>query len=75
MEEHELAELAELLLKHNLIEFDWKSVHEKSGIAIGTKFAPIYVSIFTINFDRKFLKGEKIKPCVWLRYIGDIFFM
>ena len=28
-----------------------------------------------INFDRKFLKGEKIKPCVWLRYIGDIFFM
>ena len=75
MEEHELAELAELLLKHNLIEFDWKSVHEKSGIAIGTKFAPIYVSIFTINFDRKFLKGEKIKLCVWLRYIGDIFFM
>lgn len=75
MEEHELAELAELLLKNNLIEFDWKSVHQKSGIAIGTKFAPIYVSIFTINFDRKFLKGEKIKPCVWLRYIGDIFFM
>lgn len=75
MEQHELAELAELLLKNNLIEFDWKSVHQKSGIAIGTKFAPIYVSIFTINFDRKFLKGEKIKPCVWLRYIGDIFFM
>ena len=75
MEEYELAQLAELLLKNNLVEFDWKSVHQKSGIAIGTEFAPTYVSIFMITFDRKFLKGEKIKPCVWLRYIDDIFFM
>ena len=37
-----LTELAELVLKNNIFEFDEKTFKQKRGTAIGTKFAPPY---------------------------------
>ena len=45
------------------------------GIAIGTKFAAPYASIFRDQHETKFLESQILKPLVWFRYIDDIFFI
>ena len=37
-----LVELAELVLKNNISNFNQKTLEQKRGTAIGTKFAPLY---------------------------------
>ena len=65
--------MADLVLKNNLFEFDSKFYKQKSGTAIGTKFAFPYVCIFLDHIETEFLKKQDIKPWFWKRFIDDIF--
>ena len=51
-----LAELAEIILKNNIFEFDEKTFKQKRGNAIGTNFAPPYAILFIAD-----LKGKKLE--------------
>ena len=70
-----LTELAEVVLKNNIFEFDEKTFKQKRGTAIGTKFAPPYAILFMANLEEKMLEGFEKKPMIWWRYIDDIFFI
>ena len=67
--------MAEFVLKNNFFEFNDEVKRQKSGTAIGTKFAPPYACIFMDEVETEFLKSEELQPCLWLRYIDDIFFI
>ena len=67
-----LAELAEVVLKNNIFEFDGKTFKLKRGAAIGTKFAPPYAILFTTDFERKMLESFEKKTN---EYIDDILFI
>ena len=68
-----LCELAELVLKNNIFEFDEKVYRQLRGTAIGTKMAPPYAIIFLAELEERFLASCEHKPEVWFRYIDDIF--
>ena len=67
--------MAELVLKNNIFEFNSKTYQQKSGTAIGTKFAPPYVCIYMDEVELKFLEKQSKKLLIWLRYIDDILFI
>ena len=69
-----LMELAELVLKNNIFEFDEKTFRQKRGTATGTKFAPPYTILLMAEFEEKMLESFEKKPIIWWRYIDDIFF-
>ena len=48
-----LAELAEMILKNNIFEFDEKKFKQKRGTAIGTKSAPPYAVLFMADIEEK----------------------
>ena len=70
-----LIELAEIVLKNNLFEFDQKTFKQVRGTAIGTKFAPPYAILFMADLEEKILNAFEEKPMIWWRYIDDIFFV
>ena len=70
-----LLKMAEFVLKNNSFEFNVKVKKQLSGTAIGTKFAPTYVSIFMDKLERDFLKSQELTPLLWYRYVGDVFFI
>ena len=45
------------------------------GTAIGTKFAPTYVSIFMDKLEKGFLKSQDLTPFLWCCYIDDVVFI
>ena len=51
-----LAELAKIVLKSNIFEFDEKTFKQKSGTAIGTKFARPYAIIYMADLEEKLLE-------------------
>ena len=71
----DMIEMAEFILKNNLFEFNSKFYKQISGIAIATKFAPLYASSFMNYIETEFLLSQKIKPLLWKRFIDDIFYM
>ena len=56
-----LTELAEVVLKNNIFEFDEKTFKQKRGAAIGTKFSPPYAILFMADFEQKCQKVLKRK--------------
>ena len=68
-----LVELAELVLKNNIFNFNERTLKQKRGTAIGTKFAPPYSILFMAELEEKIL--EIVEPYLWWRYIDDIFFI
>ena len=70
-----LTELAEVVLKNNIFEFDEKTFKQKRGTAIGTKLAPPYAILFMADFEKKMLESFEKKPMIWWRYIDDEFFI
>ena len=70
-----LTELAEVVLKNNIFEFDEKTFKQKRGTTIGTKFAPPYAILFMANLEEKMLESFEKKPMIGWRYIEDIFFI
>ena len=70
-----LARMKDFVLKNNSFEFNGEVKRQKSGTAIGTQFAPHYAWIFMDEVETEFLKSQELQPFLWLRYIGDIFFV
>ena len=70
-----LVELAEIVLKNNIFQFDDKTLRQLRGTAIGTKFAPPYAILFLASLEEKILESLDLKPKIWWRYIDDIFFI
>ena len=70
-----LLELAEIVLKNNIFQFNEKTLKQLRATAIGTKFAPPCAIIFMTDLEEKILKDIELKPRIWWRYIDDIFFI
>ena len=70
-----LVEFAELVLKNNIFNFNKRTLKQKRGTAIGTKFAPPYSILFMAELEEKILEIVDNKPYIWWRYIDDIFFI
>ena len=68
-----LVNLARVVLGSNVFGFDGKVYNQKLGTAIWTKFA--FANLFMADLEKKMLYGCADKPLVWLRYIGDVFFI
>ena len=67
-----LMELAEIVLKNNIFEFNEKTFRQVRGTAIGTKFAPPYAILFTAGLEEKIISAFEERPMIWWRYIDDI---
>ena len=52
-----------------------KTLKQKRGTAIGTKFAPPYSILFMAELEEEILSEIELKPYLWWRYIDDIFFL
>ena len=48
-----LIELAKIVLKNNVFEFDEKTFRQVRGTAIGGKFAPQYAILFMADLEEK----------------------
>ena len=59
-----LMELAEVVLKNNIFEFDENTFKQKRGTAMGTKFAPPYAILFMADFEKKMLESFEKKPVI-----------
>ena len=70
-----LIELAEIVLKNNIFQFDEETFKQVRGTAIGTNFAPPYAILLMVDLEEKFLNASEKKPMIWWRYIDDIFFI
>lgn len=65
----------EICLFNNSFEFQNKFYLQKTGIAMGTKFAPILANIYMAHFENIILQQDFFKNSILLycRYIDDIF--
>ena len=70
-----LIELAKIVLKNNIFEFDEKTFKQVRGTAIGTKFAPLYAILFMADIVEKIISDFEEKPMIRWRYIDDIFLL
>ena len=70
-----LIELAEIVLKNNILEFDEKTFKQVRGTATGTKFAAPYAILFMADLEEKNLNAFEEKFMIWWRYIDDIVFI
>ena len=70
-----LVELAEIVLKNSIFQFNEKTLKQLRGKAIGTKFTPPFAIIFTADLEERILEDIELQPRVWWRYIDDIFFI
>ena len=57
-------ELAEVVLKNKIFEFDEKTFKQKRRIARGTKFPPAYAILFMADFEEKMLENFEKKPMI-----------
>ena len=69
-----LLELAAIVLKNNIFEFDEKTFKQVRGTAIGTKFDPPYAILFMADLEKKIYNAFEERPMIWWRYIEEIFF-
>ena len=71
----DLLKMAEFILNNNIFEFNSRAYQQKSGTAIGTKFAPPYACIYMDEVEKKFLEAQSKKLPIWLRYIDNILYI
>ena len=57
-----VVELAEVVLKNNIFTFKEKTLKQKRGTAIGTKFAPPYSVLFMAELEEEILSEIELKP-------------
>ena len=69
-----IIDLAGVVLKNNIFTFGKKTLKQKRGTAIGTKFAPPYSILFIAELEEEIIKGSEHKPYLWWKYIDDRFF-
>ena len=68
-----LGELINLVLKHNVFEFDEKFYLQIQGTAMGTKMAPAYANLFMGRLETKLINKAPNLIHTWKRFIDDIF--
>ena len=56
-----------------IFDFNSKSLQKISGTTTGTVIVLLYACIFIENMQTEFLKKQPIEPCVWKRFIQDLF--
>ena len=66
--------MPDFVLKNNYFEFNDEVKQQRSGTAIGTKFAPPYACIFMDEVEIVFFKIQELQPFFWLHYFNNIFF-
>ena len=64
-----IKDLAEVVLKNNTFTFGKKTLKQRRGTAIGTKFAPPYSISFMAGLEKEIIKESEYKPYFWWRYI------
>ena len=69
----DLVELAELIFENNFFKFNNEIYRQKSGTAIGTKFAPLFMNMFMFKLERRMLREYHLTPLVWWRFLDDEF--
>ena len=57
-----IIDLAEVVLKNNVFTFGKKTLKQKRGTAIGTKFAPPYSILFMAELEEEITKESEYKP-------------
>ena len=55
-----LSELAEIVLKKNIFQFNVKTLKELKGTAIGTTFA----TIFVVDLQKRILEDTELQLCI-----------
>ena len=70
-----LVELTKLVLKSSIFNFSKRTLKQKRGTAVGTKFAQPYIILFMAELEEKILEIVDNKSYLWWRYIDDIFFI
>ena len=55
-----LLELAEIVLKKNIFQFNVKTLKELKGTAIGTTFA----TIFVVDLQKRILEDTELQLCI-----------
>ena len=55
-----LYDLAEVVLKNNFLKFSKKTLKQKRGSAIGTKFAPPCNILFMAELEEEILRKSRI---------------
>ena len=71
----DLLKMAQFVFGNNYFESIDKGYQQISETAIGTKFVHPYACIYMEDVETEFFKTQNVKPLLWLRYIGDIFFI
>ena len=65
--------LVDFILNHNLFKFNNDHYSQNNGTAMGTKIAPAYANISMGAIEISFLSSSYLIPCIYYRYIDDIF--
>ena len=60
-----MAELAEVVLKISIFDFDKKTFKHERGTEIETKFTLTYAILFIIDFEEKVLKRFEKIAMIW----------
>ena len=60
MSKENLVELAEIVLKNNIVQFNEKTLKQLRGTAIGTKFAPPYAILFMVDLEERILEDIEL---------------
>ena len=72
---YSLCDRAEAVLKNNVFKIGKKTLKQKRGTAIGTKFALPYSVLFMAELEEEILGKAEFKPYLWWRYIDYIIFL
>ena len=66
-------DLLKICLENNDFEFNNEWYLQKSGTAMGKKFAPNYANIFLAKWEQEALDKCPLKPSCYFRFLDDIF--
>ena len=58
----DIIQMAEFVLENTFFEFNGEFKRQKTGTAIGTKFAPPYACIFMDEVETEFLESQELQP-------------
>lgn len=70
-----LIDLLKITLKNNDFHFNGKNYLQTCGAPMGKVYAPSLANIYMLDFDERAMKGFKIKPLFFFRYLDDVFFI
>lgn len=68
-----LRKLLELVLHHNVFQFNGITYRQKHGTAMGTSLAPPFAILYMASLEEPFIQSRTLKPLLYKRYIDDVF--